>query len=156
MARSKRSWSSARVLFALAIALVCGPLAWADTHGPEEVVKDYLSALKKGDYAAAYGVLTPYMVKNEDKDTWVREQTVMMQLAEAEIMSYEVFPAKVEGDKATVPNLLKSKDKFINQTGANEYELYTLVKSGDGSWKIDRQQLLETGAVEKWFPASAK
>jgi hypothetical protein len=123
---------------------------------PEEVVSSYLSAMKEGDFKAAYRVLTPDMRANLDEEKWVVQQTLVMKLGEVQIDSFEVFPAKVEGDKAIVPNLLKSRDKFINQTGANEYELYTLVRSEDVGWKIDQQQLVETDAVREWFPPHVK
>ena len=37
--------------------------------------------------------------------------------------------------------------------GLNEYELYTLVQGPDKKWQIERQALVETDAVHKWFPA---
>jgi len=129
--------------------------ARAESKSPEDVVRTYLTALKGGDFATAYDCLTSYMVRNQDKATWVREQSAVMKLSGAKINSFQIFPAKLEGDKATVPNLLKSSDNIINQTGEDEYELYTLTKNGDQGWKIDRQQLVETDAVSKWFPPSA-
>jgi hypothetical protein len=98
--------------------------------------------------------LTPDMRGNLDEEKWVAQQIVVMKLGEVTIDSYRTFPPKMQGDKAIVPNLLKSKDKYINQTGANEYELYTLVQQGpDKQWRIDQQALVETDAVHKWFPA---
>ena len=156
MNRLRRAGCAAILVCAAALATVAASRAWGETRGPEDVVRTYLGAMQKGDFATAYDCLTPYMVRDEKKDAWVKEQSVIMKLADAQISSFQVFPGKVEGDKASVPNLLKSKDKFINQTGEAEYELYTLVRAGDQGWKIDRQQLLETEAVSKWFPASAK
>jgi hypothetical protein len=121
---------------------------------PEDVVRSYLEALKKPDFKAAYGLLTPDMRGNLDEEKWVAQQILVMKLGEVTIDSYRIFPPKMEGAKAIVPNLLKSKDKYINQTGANEYELYTLVQQGsDKQWRIDQQALVETDAVHKWFPA---
>jgi len=120
---------------------------------PEDVVRVYLEAVKKGDYKAAYPLLTPHMQGDLDEEKWVAQQIIVMKLGEVTIDSYRIFPAKMDGDaKAVVPNLLKSRDKYINQTGANEYELYTLVKDRDGKWRIDQQALVETDAVSKWFP----
>lgn len=143
--------------------LLLGAIALAQSDGkptappstaakPEEVVRVYLEAVKSGDFKKAYGALTPEMRGNLDEEKWIVQQTLVMKLGEVTIDSYRVFPAKVEGDKAIVPNLLKSKDKYINQTGANEYELYTLVRGPDQQWKIDQQALVETDAVRKWFP----
>lgn len=112
----------------------------------------YLTAMKNGDYGTAYDCLTPFMVRDQGKLAWIAEQTAIMNVADVRISAFEVFPARLDGDKAIVPNLLKSTDKYINQTGANEYELYTLVHGPDGKWKIEQQQLVESDAVEKWFP----
>lgn len=119
---------------------------------PEDVVRRYLESIKKGDFKAAYPLLTAEMQGNLDEEKWVAQQIIVMKLGEVTIDSYRIFPAKMDGAKAIVPNLLKSKDKFINQTGANEYELYTLVKAPEGQWRIDQQALVETDAVSKWFP----
>ena len=70
------------------------------------------------------------------------------------IFKYEVFPGKVEGDTAKVPNILSSQDKFLNQLGADEYELYTLVKE-NGEWKIDQQEIVEKSEQPKWFTKKA-
>jgi hypothetical protein len=123
---------------------------------PEDVVKRYLTAMQKGDFKTAYGELTPEMRGNLDEEKWVVQQTLVMKLGEVQIDSFEIFPAKIQGEKAIVPNLLKSKDKYINQTGANEYELYTLVRGTEAGWKIDQQQLVETDAVGEWFPPHVK
>src|SRR5262249_43919882 len=56
-----------------------------------------------------------------------------------------------EGDKALVPNILESQDRFVNTLGLTEYELYTLVRE-DGRWKVDSQILVEPAEQAKWFP----
>ncbi|MFM7735360.1 MAG: hypothetical protein ACKPBU_05180 [Alphaproteobacteria bacterium] len=122
----------------------------ADT--PEAVVTTYLGALQSGRYATAYDLLTPHMTAEKGKIAWVAEQTALMRAAEVKIDSFEVFPARPQGAEVIVPNLLKSTDKFINRGGANEYELYTLVRDEDGRWKIRQQQLVESDAVAAWFP----
>src|SRR5262245_14856386 len=127
--------------------------ASAGADSPEAAVKAYLGALKSGDFPTAYEQLTSQMTRSQPKEQWVGEQTLVMKLGEVQISSFEVFPAHTEGaDKAKVPNLLKSKDKFINQTGADEYEIYTVVRGADGRWRIDLQELVETDNVAKWFP----
>lgn len=146
----------ATLVVALLLALAAPALAAdADVQSnPEAVVRTYLAALQKGDYKTAYPLLTDDMRQSLDEEKWVAEQTVVMKLGEVTINSYQVFPAKMQGDdKAIVPNLLKSKDKYINKAGKNEYELYTLVRDPDHKWRIAQQALVETDAVHKWFPA---
>ena len=74
-----------------------------------------------------------------------------MQMSDAKIFEFHVSPGTIAGDTARVPNLLSSQDKFLNQLGLPEHELYTLIRE-DGRWKIDQQQLLEPSEQRKWFP----
>ena len=146
------------IAFALGIAVLAACSSGSSGAGksPEEVVGIYLNAMKNGDYSAAYDHLTPHMVRDLGRISWIAEQTAIMNVADVKITSFEVFPAKIDGEEAIVPNLLKSTDKFINQNGANEYELYTLVRGADGIWRIRLQQLVESDAVAKWFPARVR
>ena len=135
----------------LALLLAAAPLHAADTATPEETVKEYLTAFKAGDFNAAYPLVTHSMAQNKSKDDWVKEQQWMMQMAEVKIFEFHVYPGKTEGDKAFVPNVLSSQDKFLNQLGVVEHELYTLLKE-DGRWKINQQQIVEHSDLAKWFP----
>jgi hypothetical protein len=156
MTRTRAGERAVRTV-ALALALAAlgacsGGSTGSGASTPEDAVRGYLQALQAGEYGKAYDFLMPHMVREQGKVAWIAEQTAIMNLAEVTIDSFEVFPARVDGDKAVVPNLLKSKDKYINQTGANEYELYTLVRGDGGGWKIQQQQLVESDAVQNWFP----
>lgn len=122
--------------------------------GPEATVTRYLAALKAGDFAAAYDCLSKGMVQNKDRAAWSKEQQWTMQMSDAKIFDYHVYPAKTVGDKVFVPNLLDSQDKFLNQLGVPEHELYTMIRE-DGRWKIDQQQLIERADESKWFPPQA-
>ena len=152
MPSSRVLWRTTLVVVSLLVIAGHGLAADAERK-PEEVVKLYLESVQKGDFKAAYPLLSPDMRGNLDEEKWIAQQTVVMKLGEVSISSFQVFPAKMEGAKAIVPNLLKSKDKFINQGGLNEYELYTLVIGPEKRWQIDQQALVETDAVHKWFPA---
>jgi len=118
---------------------------------PEEAVKAYLTALKKGDFKEAYHYVSSGMAQNKDQEEWAKEQQWVMQMSEAKIFDFKVFPGKTEGEKAWVPNLLSSQDKFLNQLGVEEHELYSLIREG-GRWKVDQQQLVEGPDRNKWFP----
>ena len=121
----------------------------------EEVVTRYIEALKAGNFAAAYDEISKEMAQHKDRDAWAKEQQWTMQMSDAKIFSYKIYPGKVEGNLARVPNVLSSQDKFLNQLGVGEYELYTLVKE-DGRWKVDRQVLLDKADQAKWFPPDAR
>jgi len=141
-------------LFAAVLLLTVAVAAYAADPTPEETVKEYLTAVKGGDFATAYPLVTRDMAQNKSKDDWVKEQQWMMQMAEVKIFEFKIFPGKVEGEKALVPDVLSSQDKFLNQLGVTEYELYTLLKE-DGRWKINQQQIVEPTEVGKWFPKEA-
>lgn len=121
---------------------------------PEATVTRYLDALKAGNFAAAYDYLSKGMVENKSRADWAKEQQWSMQMSDAKIFEFHVYPGKIEGDKARVPDLLSSQDKFLNQLGLPEHELYTLIRE-DGRWKIDQQLLLERSEQGKWFPTPA-
>jgi len=122
---------------------------------PEQTVSRYLDALKADKFTDAYDFITKAMAQNKSRDAWAKEQQWTMQMSEAKIFDYHVYPGKVEGDKAFVPNVLSSQDKFLNQLGVQEHELYTLIRE-DGRWKIDQQQLVEKSDQRKWFPPQAQ
>lgn len=133
------------------VLLLGGGVVAADAPTPEDTVKQYLTAVKAGDFNAAYPLVTHDMAQNKSKDEWVKEQQWVMQMAEVKIFEFQIYPGKIEGDKAFVPNVLNSQDKFLNQLGVVEHELYTLVKE-DGRWKINQQQIVENTDLAKWFP----
>ena len=135
----------------LALLLVPVSLHAADTATPEQTVTEYLTAFKAGDFNKAYPLVTRAMAQNKSKDDWVKEQQWMMQMAEVKIFEFHVYPGKAEGTTAYVPNVLSSQDKFLNQLGVVEHELYTLLKE-DGRWKINQQQIVERSDLAKWFP----
>jgi len=126
----------------------------AGTLTPEETVTRYLEALKAGNFASAYDYISAGMARHKSREDWAKEQQWTMQMAEAKIFDFHVYPGKVEGAVARVPDILSSQDKFLNQLGVQEHELYTLIRE-QGRWKIDQQQLLEKSEQDKWFPPQA-
>jgi len=141
----------------LAIGLLLVGLARAAPAplSPEETLQHYLQAVKDGKFDDAYDLVSKDMRRGRDKEVWVKEQKAGMSFAEVKIFEFRVQPAKVDGDTAMVPNILDSQDRFVNQLGLTEYELYTLVKE-DGRWKVDRQTIVESPDVPKWFPEARK
>jgi hypothetical protein len=149
MARARRfPWA----LGALALLLVARPAAANPAPlSPEETVRRYLQALKDGRFDAAYDLISKAMKQGKDREVWVKEQKTGMAFADVKIFDFHVYPGKIDGSKAYVPNVLSSQDRFVNQLGLTEYELYTLLKE-DGTWKVDSQVIVEPKDVSKWFP----
>lgn len=146
-------WRKLMVAAAL-IVWAIGRVAAAAELTPEETVTRYLAAMKAGKFADAYDYVSKDMAQGKSKEDWAKEQQWVMQATEAKIFEFKVYPGKVDGAKALVPNLLSSQDKYLNQLGVEEQELYTLIRE-DGRWKITQQQLVEKSDIPKWFPAQA-
>ena len=130
----------------------------AEGGSPEDVLKSYLTALQSQQFEKAYDLVSKAMKTDrktsqvKSKDVWVKESQYIFSFSEAKIFDFQIGKAKIEGAKALVPNLLSSQDKFLNQLGVEEYELYTLIKE-DGGWKVDQQQeVIESAEIAKWFP----
>ena len=118
---------------------------------PEDVLRRYLVALKAEKFGDAYDLASKAMRQEKGKEQYVKESQAMMGFADVKIFAFTVYPSTVEGDKALVPNILESQDRFVNTLGLTEYELYTLVRE-DGGWKVDSQILVEPAEQAKWFP----
>jgi hypothetical protein len=122
-----------------------------DPGSPEDVLRRYLAALKDNKPAVAYDLISKAMRQGKEKEVWIKEQQTLMGMADVKIFDFTVYPGKVSGETAQVPNVLESQDKFVNTLGLTEHELYTLVRE-DGAWKVDSQILLEQSEIAKWFP----
>jgi hypothetical protein len=146
-----------RMLVVLAVASAAVGVATATVRAagtPEGTVRQYLKAMQEQKYDQAYKQISKAMAGGKDAEAWAKEQKYMMQSAEVKIFKFDVYPAKVEGERAKVPNILSSQDKFLNQLGADEYELYTLVKE-NGDWRIDQQEQVDKSDQPKWFTKKA-
>lgn len=144
-----------RLLVVFALLVTTSVRAAEAPRSPEETLRQYLGALKDAKIGTAYDYASKAMRNGKARDQWVKEYAEVGSLAEVKIFGFEVGAAKVEGEKALVPNILKSQDKFINQMGLTEYELYTLVKE-EGQWRVDQQVLIEPSDLPKWFPKLPK
>lgn len=142
----RRAWVVLGIAF-------CARAVTASSLTPEETVRRYLQAVKDVKFDAAYDLISRAMKRGKDRAAWVKEQTDGMAWADVKVFRFDVGAGKVEGEKAYVPNVLSSQDKFVNQLGLTEYEVYTLVKE-DGAWKVDEQVIVEPPDVPKWFPQS--
>ena len=148
----------ARIL-GLPIALLLGVLASNETtaataadRSPEDTVRLYLSAMQNHRFPEAYDCVSSTLRAGKDREEWAKEQQYIVEVGEVKIFDFKVGDAELIGEhKARVPNILKSQDKYLNQLGLDEYELYDLIKE-DGSWRIDQQTLVEGADREEYFP----
>ena len=118
---------------------------------PEDTVRRYLGALKEGSFDKAYDLVSRGMTQGKPREVWVKEQKTGMAWADVKIFDFTVHPGCVVEGKAYVPNVLSSQDRFLNQLGLTEHELYTLVRE-DGAWKVDSQIIVAPADIPKWFP----
>lgn len=123
---------------------------------PEAVVRAYLEAMQQQRFADAYDYVSTALRAGKTKEEWAKEQQYIVQMGEVKIFEFKVFPSAVAADgTARVPNILKSQDKFLNQLGLDEHELYELVRE-DGKWRIDQQTLVDGADRAEYFPDSAQ
>jgi len=119
---------------------------------PDKVVAAYLKAMQEQRFADAYQYVSSTLRAGKGVEEWAKEQQYVMQLGEVKIIDYKVYPAIIGADGiARVPNILKSQDKFLNQLGLDEHELYELIKE-NGAWRIDQQTLAEGPDRAEYFP----
>ena len=146
-----RRISASMLLFSLVIA--GAPCAVrADAPKPEDAVRNYLKAMQDHKFNDAYDYVSSNLRGGKSREEWAKEQQYMVEVGEVKIFEFKVFPAEMMGaDKARVPNILKSQDKFLNQLGLDEYELYDVIKE-EGQWRIDQQTLVEGADREEYFP----
>src|SRR5882724_5309761 len=121
-----------RIVMALIAVLVVlttsAGVARSEEATPEEILKRYLTATQNQKFDDAYELVSKAM-KTDRKSGQVKSKEVWSK---------------------------DSQDKFLNQLGVEEYELYTLVKE-DGGWKVDSQQeVIEPSEIAKWFPKKNK
>ena len=130
--------------------LVSGAPARAEVT-PDQAVTKYLSAMQSHKFAEAYDYVSTGLRGGKNREEWSKEQQYIVQMGEVKIFGFRVFNPVIEGEKAKVPNILKSQDKFLNQLGLDEYELYELVRE-EGAWRIDQQTLVEGPERSEYFP----
>lgn len=145
----------------LMLVLAIAAPAQADEPSPEEVLKHYLSALQSQKFAETYDLVSAAMKTDrktkqvKSKEVWVKESQYLFAFSETKIFDFKVGKGEIHGEEALVPNILSSQDKFLNQLGVDEYEIYTLVKE-NGGWKVDQQQeVIERSEIAKWFPGKS-
>ena len=140
------------ILFGLVLGwLFTMPPSQAVELGPKETVEKHLAALQDYIFEEAFDYISKEFADGKTKQEWADSTRDLYSSANVKVRKFTLYPAKIEGDKAIVPDILNASDIF-NKEGSTEYELYHLVKE-DGVWKVDRQELLfEESQVKEWFP----
>jgi hypothetical protein len=118
---------------------------------PEDTVSKYLGAMQANNFDEAFNYVSEGLRGGKAEEEWVKEQQYIIQMGEVKIFGFEVFKAVMVDKVAKVPNILKSQDKYLNQLGLDEYELYDLIPE-DGGWKVDQQTLVEGPERKEYFP----
>ncbi|MFT4570129.1 MAG: hypothetical protein ACI8TX_001440 [Hyphomicrobiaceae bacterium] len=142
-------------LFA-ALLFLCAVPAQAEgdqpARSPKDTVAGYLGSMQAHEFEKAFDFVSSTMTAGKGREEWAKEQQYIVEMGEVKIFGFEPFEAvQVTDTHAKVPNILKSQDKFLNQLGLDEYELYELLKEG-GDWKIDNQTLVEGVGRAEFFP----
>ncbi len=107
--------------------------------------------MQANNFEEAFNYVSEGLRGGKAKEERVKEQQYIVQMGEVKIFGFEVFKAVMVDKVAKVPNILKSQDKYLNQLGLDEYELYDLIPE-DGGWKIDQQTLVQGSERKEYFP----
>jgi hypothetical protein len=135
----------------VAASLVLLPTLTAAETSPEDSVRQYLKALQEHRFSDAYKHVSASMRRGQGEEEWAKEQQYIVQMGEVKIFGFKVFDAVMVDGRARVPNILKSQDKYLNQLGLDEHEVYDLIKE-EGTWRIDQQTLVEGAERREFFP----
>jgi hypothetical protein len=140
------------LLLLVVVVLAVPHRSEAQTRTPDDTVRGYLKAIQDHKFNEAYDYVSSTLRAGKSREEWAKEQQYIVEVGEVKIFEFKVYPGELMGqDKARVPNILKSQDKYLNQLGLDEYELYDLIKE-EGQWRIDQQTLVEGAEREEYFP----
>lgn len=141
-----------RVLILGLVVLLAAPVSSAVAElSPKGTVEKYLAAMQNHRFEEAFDYVSEALRGGKSREEWGKEQQYIVQMGEVKIFGFKVFDAVMVGEKAKVPNILKSQDKYLNQLGLDEYEVYDLIKEGT-SWHIDQQTLVNGAERKEYFP----
>ncbi len=118
---------------------------------PKETLEKYLAAMQKHRFEEAFDYVSEALRGGKSREEWGKEQQYIVEMGEVKIFGFKVFDAVMVGETAKVPNILKSQDKYLNQLGLDEYEVYDLIKQ-EGSWRIDQQTIVNGPERKEYFP----
>lgn len=107
---------------------------------PSTVVRAYLSAVREGEFAKAYDLVTARLQDGLSRDNWAeRLEGQVADRGRAKILFMRVHPAIVKGDEATVV----ASFRLETQSGRKvARETYNLVRE-NGRWRIDAIKVYE-------------
>jgi hypothetical protein len=108
--------------------------------------------MQNQQFSVAFGLASRGMKRDRSEQVWTEEMRNLFQPSQAEIIEFEVYPGKIEGESAYVPGITTLQDKFLHHLRVEERKLYLLVKE-QGAWKIERQEaVVSSDDLAKWFP----
>lgn len=123
-------------LVILAVALFFarrGTLDYGPENGPDGVVRNYVIAIKKGDYDRAYGYLGAF--QNKPSRLIFRQTFLNYQASQIASAGIEVGQPSIEGDTAVVQiTLLQGSSDLFSSVYRNQQSA-SLALAG-GQWKI--------------------
>lgn len=127
----------------MGVFLLSGGCAGHDLS-PERTVSNYYNAIKNSRFEEAYDYVSEGMKDGRAREKWAKDWRTIFEAGNVVIFEFSVSPAKIEGDKATVPVMNRSRcilDPKNQPEGIVEHEIDYLIKE-NGVWKIDRTEVL--------------
>ena len=124
----------------IAVLAAAAPAAVEKPVPPSTVVRAYLSAVREGEFAKAYDLVTARLQDGLSRDDWAeRLEGQVADRGRAKILFMRVHPAIVKGNEATVV----ASFRLETQSGRKvARETYNLVRE-NGRWRIDAIKVYE-------------
>ena len=133
-----RSWLATTLSVVLAAA---APTAAVEKPvPPSTVVRAYLTAVRQGEFAKAYDLVTERLQDGLKRDDWAeRLESRLADRARAKVLFMRVHPAIVKGEEATVVASFRLETPNGRKVAR---ETYNLVRE-NGRWRIDAIKVYE-------------
>jgi len=125
----------------LAVLTTASPAAAVEKPAPPEtVVRSYLAAVREGEFAKAYDLVTERLQDGLKRDDWAeRLEAQVADRGRAKILQMRVHPAILKGDEATVVASFRIQTPNGRKVAR---ETYSLVRENK-RWRIDAIKVYE-------------
>ena len=124
----------------VAVLAAASPPAAEKPAPPETVVRTYLAAVRDGEFAKAYDLVTERLQDGLKRDEWAdRLEAQVADRGRAKILQMRVHPAILKGDEATVVASFRIQTPNGRKVAR---ETYSLVRE-NRRWRIDGIKVYE-------------
>jgi len=111
--------------------LIAGACGGTKGESPKEVTEEYLEAVSRNDFGAAYDLLSEEDKQVMPKEDYIREVSEMVKETDAQPFDYVVEDVEVRGDEATAEVRITDGSESLGTSAGTIF----LVREGD-KWRV--------------------